>query len=71
MVTINFGRTRVTAEKAPAADMPGAVGKAETIFNARTLVVLGTGVALGVILKQRAEIHTLKRTVNYLQEVIR
>ena len=42
-----------------------------TIFNTKNLVLLGTGIALGIILKQQTEINTLKRTVVYLQEFIR
>lgn len=43
----------------------------ETIFNTKSLVLLGTGVALGIILKQQSEIQMLKRTVTIFQAVIR
>ena len=41
------------------------------IFSSKTLVILGTGIALGIIFKQQSEIHKLKFALSYLQEITR
>lgn len=74
MITVSFGRPRISTHKAGTAQSTeelNVVEKAEAFFSSRNLIVLGTGIALGIILKQQSDIHTLKRTVEYLQEVIR
>jgi len=43
----------------------------EGIFTRQTLVILGAGIALGIIFKQQAEIRTLKHTLSFLQEIAR
>lgn len=37
----------------------------------RTLIILGAGIALGIIFKQQSEIRTLKYTLSFLQEIAR
>lgn len=72
MITINIGRPRISMRKATEdTDEPDIVERAESLFTVRNFVLLGGGIALGIILKQQSDIHTLKRTVTYLQEVIR
>lgn len=43
----------------------------EELFNSRNLVILGAGIALGIIFKQQSEIRTLKFALSYLQEITR
>lgn len=43
----------------------------EPIFTVPNIVLIGFGIAAGVIIKQHADIHTLKRTIGYLTEGIR
>jgi hypothetical protein len=65
MITIGFTRPKI---KLGATD---AVAPEQTIFSVKNITLLGAGLALGIILKQQNEIHTLKRTVTVLQEIIR
>lgn len=72
MFTINVGRPRITLRKATdPTKTPDVVEQAEAIFTTKNAVILGAGIALGIILKQQSDIRTLKRTVAFLQEVIR
>lgn len=40
-------------------------------ISSKGLVLLGTGIAVGIILKQKADIRSLNTTVKHLQEIIR
>ena len=63
---------RIFSKKPKAAEGEAAATESsDTIFTVPNAVLLGFGVALGVILKQHADIHTLKRTIGYLTEGIR
>jgi len=66
MITMSFGNPKI---KLGAADNETQLER--PIFNTKNLILVGTGIALGIILKQQNEIHTLKRTVTCLQEIIR
>lgn len=70
MITINIGRPKVSLSKST--DTGGETGEtSESLFNTRNLIILAAGISIGIILKQQSDIVTLKRTVEYLQEVIR
>lgn len=72
MITINIGRPRISLRKTTEeGEQPDVVDKIESIFTMRNFVLLGAGLSLGIILKQQSDIHTLKRTVEFLQEVVR
>lgn len=66
MLTVSFSKPKIRL--GPASSEAAAE---QTVINVKNLVVLGAGVALGVILKQQNEIKTLKRTVTVLQEILR
>jgi hypothetical protein len=67
---VNLGRQKTHKAGDPAPETVDVAEKVETVFNRRNLAIFGTGVALGIILKQQSEIRTLKRTVGYLQDII-
>lgn len=71
-ITINLGRPRVSlAKDGETPETTDVIDRAAALFTTRNFVLLGAGIALGIILKQGADIRTLKRTIGYLQEVIR
>jgi hypothetical protein len=69
-ITIRIGKPKISLRETPEEDDTSGE-KGRPLFTIQNLVVLGAGVAIGVILWQRGEINSLKNTVNYLQEVIR
>lgn len=74
MITIQIGKPR-RSKRDPATDTSSEpidiVETADSIFTPRNFVILGAGVALGIILKQQGDIRTLKKTVVYLQGTLR
>lgn len=70
MINIRVTRPKATLRKK--SDSEEVVEVEEpSIFTLQNLVLLGVGIAVGVILKQQGEINSLRNTVLYLQEVIR
>jgi hypothetical protein len=70
MINISFGKPKVVVRKTDGSDTevleyPG------SIFTWQNLVLVGAGVSLGIIMKQQSDINSLKRTVDYLQGVMR
>ena len=71
MVTISFGKAKAATHKVEGASLEDVIEKAESIFSMRNLVLIGAGVSLGIMIKQQSDIRVLKRTVEFMQEVIR
>lgn len=69
MITITMGKPAISFRKA-GTDGEESAEKAEPLFTKRNLIILGTGVAIGVILKQQADIRGLSKTVGHLQQTV-
>lgn len=65
---ISFGLPKISFKKV---DSEATSDSIVSIFTSKTFIILGAGIAIGIIAKQQSDIHTLRRTVQYLQEVIR
>ena len=70
-IIISFGKKTKTTSGEHVEEVEDVVDKIQSIFSKRNVTLLLAGVALGVVLKQQSEIHTLKRTIDILQEVVR
>lgn len=70
MISITFGRPRISLKKTGEEGLE-TVDTGNSIFTVQNFVILGSGIALGIILKQQSDIQTLKRTVEYLQGALR
>jgi len=69
MVTITLGKGS-RHHKIDGETLVDVAEKAESIFNRRNVTLVVGGLALGIILKQQADIRTLRKTVEVLQRVI-
>lgn len=69
MIEIRFGKPSISLKTVKAGEE--ATEKVEApLFTKRNLIILGTGIAIGVILKQQADIRSLSRTVGHLQQTV-